>query len=103
MIRQLVLLTLAVLGCVTAEAVPSKSLFVTAVRLLEDSQGPLMYVGYTELDPDPMKRTGTQIVPMEEAVADVLAVLPENEIKECDSRFFRNGRMTYVYSLSNCK
>lgn len=88
---------------VGAQALPKATLYVNVARMLEDSQGPLMYIGYTELDPDEEKRYGSQIVPMEESVADELSSLTENKIVACDSRFFRNGRFLYVYSLTNCR
>ena len=94
---------LLVLASHAAEALPSQTLFVQAVRLAEDSQGPLMFVGYTKFEADESKRYGSQIQPMEEGVADTLAALPENKMMECDARYFQNGRFVYVYSLSNCK
>jgi hypothetical protein len=97
------LLTLVVFASFAAQALPTQTLFVQAVRLAENSQGPLMFVGYTEFEADESKRYGSQIQPMEEGVADTLSKIPENKMMECDARYFQNGRFVYVYSLTNCK
>lgn len=94
---------LVLLFGLSAQALPDTTLYVQAVRLVENSPGPLMYVGYMELKENESERYGHQIVPMEESVADTLAALPENKMLACDARYFRNGRFAYVYSLSNCR
>lgn len=101
---RLALPALVLVASMSAQALPKSTLYVHPTRFtLDEPQGPLEYVGYTELDPDEAKRYGSQIVPMEESVADELASLTENKMVACDSRYFRNGRFVYVYELSNCR
>jgi hypothetical protein len=101
MIRRLIVLAF-VLVSVSAEALPTEKLYVTATRLLE-AAGPIFYIGYLTLEEDETKRIGYQLQPMEESVADTISGLSVEKMFECDGRYFRNGRFVYVYSLTNCK